>query len=95
MADILDSRYDLFLRALRDSGNWETACTTAGLPIEAIVNKCRTDQKFDLTQTELHLEYLEEQIHKWSAKHPGAGADIDIRTIREYAMAKYRERHGE
>jgi hypothetical protein len=61
-ADVIDVRPDRFLRALRETGAWEEACTQSGLTIDEVKQMCVDNKKFDLAQTECHLEHVEESL---------------------------------
>ena len=96
-ADVVDMRPDRFLRAMRDSGDWNGACAAAGLTSEEACELCK-NPKFDLATVECQLEYHEEQIiEATEAAIEQARADraARIQTLREQAYADFKARHPE
>ncbi len=95
-ADVIDMRPDRFLRAIRDKGDWATACEAAGFTLDEVEDLCRVNPKFDLAQVECQLEYHEEQIIAameaaiTAARH---NRETRIADLRRSSLAMWRERH--
>ena len=95
MGDVIDVRPDRFLRAIRDTGDWDVACERSGLTTAEVEELCR-DPKYDLALVECHLEHHEERIVQASEKvieQARAHRSERVRLLREQALAHYRDRH--
>ncbi len=107
-AEIIDVRYDRFLRELRDTGSWKIASVRAGLTEDEIQARCEEIPKFDLAQVECSLEHSEEfMITSTEKSIAGATATFNrqmekardhmktqVMEMKETAHQKFRIRHG-
>ena len=103
MGDVIDARPERFLREMREHGTWAEASKAAGLTLDEVEQLCAENPKFDLTQIECRLEYVEEslttEVEKviTEAKRRIAKARTalagGIAAYRVAAMAAYRKRH--
>ena len=50
-----------FLRAMRDTGDWNASCVVSGIASEEAANRCNTNAKFDRSMVEALKENLEEK----------------------------------
>lgn len=62
MSKTVDARSDSFLCALREHGDVVIACKEAGWTKAELMAYCYHNPKFDLTQVEIYLEYIEDTI---------------------------------
>lgn len=95
-ADVIDMRPDAFLRAIRDTADWQAACDKAGFTLDEVEKLCAENPKFDLAQVECQLEYHEEQIiaaTEAAIDAARANRDRQIKSLRENSLKKWRERH--
>lgn len=107
-AEIIDVRYDRFLRELREHGTWKLASQKSGLSEDEVSAACAENPKFDLSQVECLLEYHEEfMLNSTEKSIAAATADFNrqmdaardemsakIAEMKEVAHEKYRIRHG-
>ena len=75
MGEVVDVRPDRFLREMREHGDANRACEAAGLAKSELEDLCRSNIKFDRTQVEIHLEYLEDNFRKQLRLHLKAARD--------------------
>ena len=86
MGEIVDVRPDRFLREMREHGTVDKACEASGMAKAELESLCRADRKFDLTQVEVFLEFMEDTMMAEVHKRLG-----HIRTSEMQALAA---RHG-
>jgi hypothetical protein len=95
-ADVIDVRPDRFLRALRETGSWDEACRQSGLTVDEVTQMCVDNKKFDLAQTECHLEHVEETLLgaiETAAVQAHAKLELKMSGLREAAMEAVDRRH--
>ena len=86
MGDVVDVRPNRFLREMREHGSVDLACKTAGLPRADLEDLCRRSPKFDLTQLEAYLEFVEDAMMTETRKRLGC--------IRTSVINSWKARHG-
>ncbi len=107
-ADVIDMRYDRFLRELREHGSWKIASEKSGLPEAEVSAACVENPKFDLAQVECQLEHSEEfMLNSTEKSIAAATAEFNqqmnkardemknqILAMKETAHEKFNIRHG-
>ncbi len=59
--NVVDFGPTRFLRAMRDTGDWNASCKASGMPSEEAAKRCNTNAKFDRSMVEALKENLEEK----------------------------------
>jgi hypothetical protein len=90
--DVHDIRFDLFLRAMRDTGSFQHSCEKAGVSSEEVEAKCRAEKKFDLTVVACYLEWSEETLMA-KVRESEEIASRTMVQLREEAMRRHKTRH--
>ncbi len=107
--NVVDIRPERFLRAMRETGDWNASCKAAGLESADAANLCNTNAQFDRSMVECLMEYLEEKtIAEREAAIMAASANLDaaikvahgffvkkIGIMRDKLEADFLERHPE
>ena len=86
-SNVIDIRFDRFLRELRETGCFEISAKKSGMTISEVEARCKQNPKFDLAAIECHLEFLEEKLDQ--QKRDG------LKKAREVHMRAYNIRHPE
>jgi hypothetical protein len=86
VGDVVDIRPDRYLRELREHGDKLKALTASGMSQVEFDNICSSNIKFDRSQVECHLEFIEENLQTQVRKL--------IRVTRAAAYAMLEARHG-
>jgi len=97
MGDVIDIRPDRFLARLREHGDFGKACEQSGLSIDDVTDLCKSNPKFDRSQTECILEFHEEKTRAaMQATMTALKADVEarIKRARDAAVTAWRARHG-
>ena len=81
-----DVRPDDFLREIREHGDVGKACKKVGWSVAEFKAYCNAHPQYDLTQVEIYLEYIEENI--------ATSAQKRLDRIRVTEMMALSVRHG-
>lgn len=95
-ADVIDMRPDRFLRVLRDTADWATACEKAGYSPDEVEALCAANAKFDLSQVECQLQFHEEKIIEATEAAivtARQNRDSQVKDLRDMQIAAWRVRH--
>ena len=98
MGDIIDARPDRFLRAMRETGDWDKACEQSGMTTAEIEEICRENSKYDLAIIECQLEFVEEQMIEATEKiieKARQQRTLRLAQLRETSLADFHTRHPE
>lgn len=96
--NVVDIRPERFLRAMRETGDWNASCKAAGLDSADAANLCNTNAQFDRSMVECLKENLEEKAivereAAIAAAHGFFAKKIGI--LNDKIEADFNERHPE
>ena len=96
--NVIDIRPERFLRAMRETGDWNAACKAAGIESSEAANLCNTNAQFDRSMVECLMEHLEEKTIVEREATIAAAHGFFVKKIgimRDKLEADFNERHPE
>ena len=96
--NVVDFGPSRFLRAMRETGDWNASCKASGMPSAEVAIRCNTNAKFDRSMVECLKENLEERaIGEREAAIATANAFFKkkIGILNDKLEADFNERHPE
>lgn len=98
MGEVVDISPDGFLKAMRETGDWQKSCEKANVSSAEMEKLCHENAKYDLATVEAQLEFIEDQLIQATEKaieQARQNREARLAQLRQKAMNDFRARHPE